>query len=438
MRQFRFILGVLSGFLIFSQGMQASSSQQEITVLKEQLKVLMQRIETLEKNQKVTQAGLSAPQEKITNVSDLPKPTAPLQVISGNNKVQLTLSGQINRLVSFDSNGKNSQVSHKDNSFSSTRLNFTGKGALNDETTVSGVLEVEIRSDASSTRDIGTASDPSSSVFLRERRIEAIFDHKRYGKLWLGQGPMASDSTSEVDYSGTDVITSGSEIQDQAGGIKFFNKRTQQKDARTIGAVYDNYGQTFRQDRVRYDTPNFNGFVFGASHATRDIVDASLKYAGEYEKTKFGAAVAVAKNPFTGATRKGWEQYNGSASILFSNGLSLMGASGHRKFKDKGRNPGKYWYGKVGYQFNYFDVGKTAFAIDYAWSKSIADDPSFTLTDFNIINTERFNSYGLVAVQSLDSAATEVYAAARTHQLKRQGDWFSRIFSFVAGVRVKL
>lgn len=438
MKQVRFFFLVLAGLFTFSHITRASASPQELTALKEQVKVLMQRIETLEKNQKVSQAGFSAPQKPVAQASDLPAPTAPLQVTSGNHKVQLALSGQVNRFVSFDRNGKNSQISHKDNSFSSTRLNFTGKGALNEETTVSGVVEVEIRSDPSFTRDIGTASDPSSSVFLRERRLEAIFDHKRYGKLWLGQGPMASDSTSEVDYSGTDVITSGSEIQDQAGGVKFFNKRTQQKDARTIATVYDNYGQAFRQDRVRYDTPSFNGFILGASHATRDIVDAALKYAGEYEKTKFGAAVAVAKNPFSGSTRKGWEQYNGSASILFANGISFMGATGHRKFKDKGRDPGKYWYGKVGYQFNYFQVGKTALAIDYAWSKAIADDSSFTLADFKVINTERFNSYGLVAVQSLDSAATEVYAAARTHQLKRQGDWFHKILSFVAGVRIKL
>ncbi|MBN9343741.1 MAG: hypothetical protein BGO76_01530 [Caedibacter sp. 38-128] len=437
MIQFRFFFFVLGGIFIFTQMAQATTSQQELTALKEQLKLLMQRIETLEKNQKASQGGLSEPQKPIAKVSDLPKPPVPLQVVSGNNKVQLALSGQVNRFVSFDDNGKNSQVSHKDNSFSSTRLNFTGRGALNDETTVSGVVEVEIRSDPSLTRDIGTASDASSSVFLRERRLEAIFDHKRYGKLWLGQGPMASDSTSEVDYSGTDVITSGSEIQDQAGGVKFFNKRTKQKDARTIATVYDNYGQGFRQDRVRYDTPNFKGFVFGASHATRDIVDASLKYAGEVGKTKFGAAVAVAKNPFSGSTRKGWEQYNGSASVLFQNGISFMGAVGQRKFKDKGRDPGKYWYGKVGYQFNYFEIGKTAFAIDYAWSKAIADDTSFTLADFKVINTERFNSYGLVAVQSLDSVATEVYAAARTHQLKRRGDWFHKILSFVAGVRVK-
>lgn len=426
------------GFLSISPLAFASTSQQEITALKEQLKILMHRIETLEKAQKAPQAGLSVPQKPLVHANELPKPSSSLQVVSGTPKVQLAISGQVNRFISFDDNGKNSQISHKDNAFSSTRLNFTGKGALNEELTVSGVIEAEIRSDASTTRDIGTASDASSSVFLRERRLEAIFDHSRYGKLWVGQGPMASDSTSEVDYSGTSVITSGSEIQDQAGGIKFFNKRTHQKDARSIVAVYDNYGQAFRQDRIRYDTPSLKGFVLGASHATRDIVDASLKYAGEYEKTKFGAAVAVAKNPFTGAARKGWEQYNGSASVLFPGGISLMGATGHRKFKDKGRDPGKYWYGKIGYQFTYFDNGKTALALDYASSKAIADDSSFTLADFKIINTERFNSYGVVFVQSFDAAATELYAAARTHHLKRQGDWFDNILSLVAGVRIKL
>jgi len=433
----RIIFLLVSCFFILAPSTWGSTSQQEIAALKEQLKFLMKRIETLEKNQKISQEGLAAPQKPVEKISDLPKPTAPLQVVSGNNNVQLALSGQVNRFISYDNNGKNSQISHKDNTFSSTRLNLTGKGNLNSDTTVSGVIEAEIRSDPSSTRDIGTASDPSSTVFLRERRLEAIIDNIKYGKLWLGQGPMASDSTSEVDYSATDVITSGSEIYNQAGGIKFINRRTKTKDARSVAAVYDNYGEAFRQDRVRYDTPNFNGFVLGASHATRDIVDASLKYAGEYGKTKFGAAIAWAKSPFTGVTRKGWEQYNGSASILFPVGISLMGAGGQRKFKDVGRDPGKFWYGKLGYQFKYFEIGKTALAIDYAWSKAIADDSTFTLANFRVINTERFNSYGLVAVQYLDPAATEIYAAARTHQLKRRGDWFHKILSFVAGVRVK-
>ncbi len=428
----------LFSYLFMVSSVEANTSQQEITALKEQLNVLMKRIEMLEKNQKTTQESLSEPQRKVEKVSDLPKPTTPLQVVSGNNKVQLALSGQINRFISYDSNGKNSQLSHKDNAFSSSRLNFTGKGNLNDETTISGVIEVDIRSDSSSTRDLGTASDASATVFLKERRIEVIADNKKYGKLWLGQGPMASDSVSEVDYSATDVITSGSEISNQAGGTRFVNKRTNQKDVRTITSVFDNYGQTFRQDRVRYDTPNFNGFILGASHATRDIVDASLKYAGEYGKTKFGAAFGWDKTPFTGATRKGWEQYSGSASILFPVGISLMGAAGQRKFKDVGRDPGRYWYGKLGYQFKYFEIGKTALAVDYAWSKAIANETAFTLADFKVINTERFNSYGLVAVQYLDPVATELYAAARTHQLKRRGDFFHKILSFVVGVRVKL
>lgn len=434
----RFIFWLFIGFFSVYSGCGASASQQEISVLKKQLEVLLKRIETLEKNQKTPQGNLVVPQTSAAEVSDLPKPTAPLHVISGNNKVQLALSGQVDRFISYNRNGKNSQLSHQDNPFSSTRLNFTGKGPLNDETTISGVLEVEIRSDSSLTKDIGDASDASSTVSFRERRLEALIENKRYGTLWLGQGPMASDSTSEVDYSATDVITSGSEIQDQAGGVRFFNKRTNQRDVRTIASVFDNYGEAFRQDRVRYDSPNFNGFVFGASHATRDIVDASLKYAGEYGKTKFGGAIAVAKNPFTGSSRKGWEQYNGSVSVLFAEGISLMGAIGQRKFKDAGRDPGKFWYGKLGYQFDYFKIGKTALAIDYAWSKAVADNSTFTRADFKVINTERFKSYGLVAVQYLDPAATEIYAAARTHELKRQGDWFDNILSFVVGVRIKL
>ena len=52
------------------------------------------------------------------------------------------------------------------------------------------------------------------------RKAEIYLESEQYGKLWLGQGSMASDTTAEVDFSGTTVV-GYSLVADMAGGPFF-------------------------------------------------------------------------------------------------------------------------------------------------------------------------------------------------------------------------
>jgi hypothetical protein len=132
--------------------------------------------------------------------------------------VDLKISGQINRAILWADNGHDDEHWFVDNDNSSSRFRFTGSNDFDNNFSVGFVWEVEQQSNSSNKLDIGEDADLGDVTF-EERKLEFYVDHT-YGRVWLGQGSMASDGTAEVDLSGTDVITY-SGIADMAGGVTF-------------------------------------------------------------------------------------------------------------------------------------------------------------------------------------------------------------------------
>ena len=230
---------------------------------------------------------------------------------SGNDSIRLTLSGQVNRGVLFADNGSDSEVFHVDNDNSSTRFRFVGEGDLNDDITVGSQIELQFESN--STGDISFNQSDAADAEISERKLELYFDSDRFGRLWIGQGDTASNSTSEVDLSGTTVVAYSS-ISDMAGGLAFENG-TQIKNA------YSNFDGLSRDDRLRYDTPNFGGFTVSASSVESDDWDGAIRFGGEISGVRTAAAIAYAES-------NSFSQINGSASVLLQSGLSFTVAGG--------------------------------------------------------------------------------------------------------------
>lgn len=405
-----------------------ASVTDEIKALRTQVTTLLSRIDELETKQAKTDAAILS----VKKAENLPAPKAPL-ISSGGDKVKLTVAGQVNRIAHYMNNGQNSQWAHQDNQISSSRLNVTGTGEITPSLTAGGTIEFEISTDPADSFDVG---DSSATTKFRERKVEVFLDHKNLGKLTLGQGPTAGDSTSEVDYSST-TVAHYSQVDDIGGGIRFFNTGTNAKDARTVGQAFDSMDGASRQDRIRYDSPKFLGFQVSTSHANRDISDIALRYAFERNKWKAGAAVAFTNFPFIGATRRGAKMYNGSASILTPVGFSVTGALGLKKYGDQSRKDAGFWWLKLAQDFTLFSFGKTALSVDYAFTRAGADAPTFGLADFLVVNSERYNSYGFFIVQHLEKAATELYAGIRKHELTRARAHFKGIISAFLGARIK-
>ncbi len=348
-------------------------------------------------------------------------PAAPEQAVtSGNDKVNLAISGQVNRAVLFVDDGDRSRFFHVDNDNSSTRVRFIGSGRLNDDISAGTLIEVQFESNSSADIDIDQDGEVSANNFT-ERHLTLYFDSKRLGRLWLGQGDTASNGTSEVDLSGTAVIAYAG-IEDLAGGISFKDATTQGKLVR-INQAYSQFDGFSRRDRVRYDSPTFNGFKASTSFIQGDAWDVALRYSADYENVGTRVAAAIAYGD--GAQRFDLEQINGSFSLLHRSGVNFTFASGTQDLDARTTDDPVFYYGKLGYQFTPFTFGKTALAIDYGINDDLAADG------------DEFASWGVFAVQNIDRIATELYAGFRSHELDRTGVSVDDINVGVAGARVK-
>jgi hypothetical protein len=309
-----------------------------------------------------------------------------------------------------------------DNSNSSTRFGFLGEGKVSDDLTVGTRMEWEYADNPSSAVN---QDDKSVSGSLNSRWLDAQITSKGFGKLYLGKGDTASNTTSEVDLSGTDVVGYAS-VADMAGGLLFYDKDTDALSGTSIGSVFNDFDGLSRQTRLRYDTPAFGGFTLAGSLDDEGAKDAALKYAAKWgEDFTFAAALAYADPQKTYDTIK--NQYNGSASLLHSSGVSLTVAGGLREFDDGKRHDATFMYGKLGYRHPFFDFGETRFSLDYAVNEKVAQ------------NGDEAESVGFQMVQDIPDWGSEYYIGYRWHRLDRdQGNVdFDDISALMTGVRVK-
>ncbi|OEU60491.1 MAG: hypothetical protein BBJ57_08640 [Desulfobacterales bacterium PC51MH44] len=326
--------------------------------------------------------------------------------------VDFKISGQINRAVLWGDNGNDDDVKFVDNDNSSTRFRFTGSNEFNEVWKVGIVWENQMESNSSADTslngdgegeiDIGTNSDAGDITFT-ERKMEFYVEHAKLGKISLGQGDTASNSTAEVDLSGTDVVNYSS-IADMTGGFTFRddddNVILDSGDSFTfIGNAFSNFDGLSRRDRIRYDTPTFYGFSGATSYMNGQTYDFALRSAHEWEN--FGKlAAAIAYIPGNNQ-RDEYSQFNGSISFLHNSGLNLTFSHGTRDFDVRASDDAKNYYGKLGYKFD-----KWAFSVDYTYSENVDQDD------------DEATSIGAAAVWNIWESV-QFYGSYRWHDLDR-------------------
>jgi hypothetical protein len=312
------------------------------------------------------------------------------------------VSGQINVGVLHYDDGQEDFTNFVSNDNSSSRIRFQWLSPPDDAWRFEATLEAEYQALASNvvsqTNEDPNWDFPATNI----RKAEIVFINENFGKLWLGQGSMASDGTAEVDNSGTDVIAYSS-LSDTAGGYFFRNSGNGLSDV-TVGSAFSNFDGLGRKVRVRYDTPSFHGFGLRTSYgedafADKDfpLYDVAAWYSGDFDQIDLDAALGYAWNEETDI-----ETLSGSISGLHKpTGISLTLAAA-REFNDDGIE-GRYGYVKLGYQREFFDIGKTFFSVDYYFGSDIAASGSDS------------NSIGLAAVQNIDDYNLRLWALWRNY-----------------------
>jgi hypothetical protein len=364
----------------------------------QQLESLQQQLNQLK--QTATEAQTQAKEAK--SVAEEAKKTvqAPVEkaVTSGQERVKLAISGQVNRAVNIADDGKNTKAYYVDNDASNTRVRFVGTAKATDDLTIGSRIEVAIAPNESS--EVSQDNEESGD-FFDQRWAEVSLDSKRFGKLSLGKGDTASNNSAEVDLSRTDVVQY-SAVADIAGGLLYRQTNGDTLTDVSVSDAFKNLDGLSWRNRVRYDTPTLYGFHLAGSLVSDQRYDASLWWGGQGYGFKAAGAAAVA---FPNQDDTDF-QYDGSFSLLHEDtGLNLTLSAGLQERDNQG--DATNFYAKAGWLRRFFPFGETAFGVDYTRSVNLP--------------TGRDDGYsvGAAAVQEFEEYGTEIYVQYRLYSLDR-------------------
>jgi hypothetical protein len=357
------------------------------------------------------------------------------------NGATLQVYGQINKgVLQYDDGEATRSYGLIDNDNSGTRfgLRYT---QVRGDWTFENVNEFSYAPFSTSNANI---LDPSPDDYAWSnsniRKLDFTFANDRYGKLWLGQGSMATDGILEIDLSATDVIAYSGVADSAAAQILRLSDGTLDPNGLEIGDVFANLDGD-RRFRIRYDTPAFANITFAAAYGrnllsddsdTRDanLFDASLTYANTYNdavEVEAGFGYNWKEGVSDGPDVNSW---GGSASVLHQpSGLNFTFAAGTEDAG--GGDNSNYWYTTLGLLRDFVAWGATAASVDYYQGADFALDE-----DAGIDSTDS-TSWGLALVQTIDRANTELWLTYRSYDYADNASSFDDGSALFGGARFK-
>lgn len=334
--------------------------------------------------------------------------------------LEAKITGQVNQMVMYADDGKNSDFFVTDNDNSSTRIRATGEEEVGNGVKAGFQVEIEAQENASNTLSIDTTSTSDSTGFNWGSRWLNVYFDTQYGKFEIGKGDAAANGIAELDLSGTSVAGYSS-IDATARDFQFQNDAGT-GSGWTIGDAFANFDGTLsRTERIRYNTPNFAGLTVAGAAANGGAWDAAIRYSAEMYG-KVVAGVGYTNMQRVSQPAKNYTNIAGSISWLMPFGLNITGSYGTLDYNDSARTDPTNWYVKVGYM-----TGIHAFAIEY---DNCADQAGNDFTG---------TMYGAAYVVK-PWKPVELYAAYRVYMLDvpdSAGSDPKDFSQFYAGTRIK-
>lgn len=253
------------------------------------------------------------------------------------------------------------------------------------------------------------------------RKFELFYDGG-FGTVWIGQGSMSTDTVAEYDYSKTS-LAGYSDYEAVAGGFAFRESGGTLTSIR-IDTVFVNL-EGSRRMRLRYDTPDFNGFMVSAAVGENVLTgdnnyyaDAAIRYENTFGDVKVGAGLGYNYTQDKDDSNINTEAWMGSVSAIHApSGINGTLATGAYTGQD-----GDYVYAKLGWTGDVWDIGATSVAAEFFSSNDIGLDGSG-------------ESWGVMAVQAVKPWNTEIYMGYRQYALDSATTTYDDSESFMAGAR---
>ena len=304
--------------------------------------------------------------------------------------IEVSFSGQVNRLIMNVDNGEESGVVHADNSVSGTRWRFAGQGDVGDDMSAGLLYETQLQSNPSNkitadNLDTDGVGGNVGSGDLFSTRQSNVWIKGNFGKFTIGQGEGATDGSAEADNSATNVIQYSAASNDLLGSMEFGTSGV------TVDDVRKNFDGLGRNDNLRYDAA-INDFNLAFSIGNGDKVEASLRYMVENLKIMFGI---WDENDSGG----GYAGNAISASWVLDSGFNLTASYGG---DDRDGDPTNIYF-KAGYK-----QGDHVFAIDWGETSDLgpgdADSWSVAWVGTMLQGVELYATYRVESLDGVDDA----------------------------------
>ncbi len=357
--------------------------------------------------------------------ADLEERVAELEattVRKGNRKVSLTIYGQVNTGVMYWDNGNEDNVYVVDNDNSSTRFGLKGSAKITPDW--SAGFKIELETESASSNRVREDNDDLNNSDILIRQAYWYLQSKQLGRVGVGSQHTSNSGIAEIDLGGTNVAALFDTKQGRSLEVYANNGAGNVGIGQLSGYFWGN-GE-FNQNRniVRYDSPEFAGFIVTAAWGEDDLWDVALRYAGEIAGFKIAAGIAYGEdtdfsgdNGGLGSAERRNEVVNGSASVLHSaTGLFVTFAAAHQdrsSFQNVATNDeGEFWGVKGGIYQKFISFGKTSIYGEYR-----DYGLEFRNAANAVILTTSDEVWGGGIVQKIDAAAMELFISYQHHDI---------------------
>lgn len=287
--------------------------------------------------------------------ADLDERVAELEATTarkGNRKVSLTVSGRVNKAMVFYDFDETTDYEVIDNSNMPTYFGFAGGYQLNPVTTVGFNLQI-----GAGGHEFDGGLD-TNGLYVREASVN--IDNDYIGRLTIGKTRQATDRISQIDVSNAKIASTPLTLKPA-----------------TDERLYDLFDGG-RGNLVRYDSPEFGGFIVSGSFGAADTdfnngdtdgthYDIALRYAGEFGQFRAAAGIGYrvgAASDFGPEVSGEPTTISGSASVMhMPTGLFLNGTYGRTEVDNLGDVDG--WAVKGGVEAKLINQGPTTVFAEY-------------------------------------------------------------------------
>ena len=160
---------------------------------------------------------------------------------------------------------------------------------------------------ATQTNADGTDAENAGPTPVREVRYADVWVKGAFGKIGIGRGDGAANGSAEA-----------------VGLLNFLGGNEAHLLFNGLGADFSDVDGNSRQNRIRYDSPNFSGFKFAVSLDNGDEQEIGASY-----NTKLGGGKLRVRAGYTTSDTEA-ETFDFSVAYKFSFGLGLNYSTGSR------------------------------------------------------------------------------------------------------------